>query len=193
MSNTTNREKAFINISNSIKIGKQFPDNIFSEDWDAFLFFDSDWIFDVNFVEIAKGLLLIENAQCICLNNLDASQSFYFEEATSATAYKEMLNGPTAGEGWIYGVDRFACVSNKGEWCIYCERRSEIAVIAIKKKELFKKYEIQLARIKALPIDAAIKLPLSYGFSERALSKEWQHELSKQYNLSFLKKCIKQG
>lgn len=177
-----NRQKAFFNSRTSISSEKRFPNNVFLEDWAAFLFFDSDWIFDVDFVERAKDLLSIENAQCICLNNLDEGQPFYFEKTTCKAAYQEILNGPKIGEGWLHGLDRFACMSNKGEWCFYCERRCEIAVIAVKKVEFLQKYEMQLSRLKALAIDEAIKLPLSYGFSEQALSKEWQCELSKQYH-----------
>jgi hypothetical protein len=46
---------------------------------------------------------------------------------------------------------------------------------------LVEKYKGVISQLKALPIDQAISIPLSYGFSDRVLSEEWRNELLRQY------------
>jgi hypothetical protein len=179
-------QKARANLSLAIDAGREFPKNVFSGNWGGFFFFDSDWIFDAPFVERARALLEIEGGNSACISNLDAvpsteRSSFFIDKEITGQAYASFLSGPNIEEGWIYGVDRFGCTSDVGQWCIYCERRNEIAVIAVRDSRAMEKYEAAIAQFKALPIDQAVAEPLSYGFSERALSAEWRGELLKQY------------
>jgi hypothetical protein len=179
-------QKALANLSRSLDASRRFPENVFSGKWGGFLFFDSDWIFEGPFVEVAKTLVEIEGGQCACISNLDEAagadrSSFFIDQKIAGQDFQSFLQGPRIGDGWIYGVDRFGCISDVGQWCIYCERRNEIAVIAVRESRAVEKCGAAIAQFKAMPIDQAIALPLSYGFSERALSAEWRTELLKQY------------
>lgn len=179
-------QKALANLSRALDASRRFPENVFLGKWGGFLFFDSDWIFEGPFVERAKALLEIEGGQCASISNFDEAagtdgSSFFIEQKTAGQDFQSFLQGPRIGEGWIYGVDRFGCTSDVGEWCIYCERRNEIAVIAVRESRAVEKCSAAIAQFKAMPIEQAIALPLSYGFSERALSADWRSEFLKQY------------
>lgn len=181
-------QKAVANLRRALNASRRFPGNVFSGDWRKFLFFDSDWIFDGQFVERVKELLEIEGSKCACICNLDepagADRSlFLIDHKSTGSNYSAFLKGPNIGDGWLYGVDRFGCASDIGLWCIYCERRSEIGVIANRDSGIFEKCRVPIAQFKALPIDQAIAQSLSYGFSEGGLSAEWRSELVKQYGV----------
>jgi hypothetical protein len=183
--NTAN-QKARVNLRLAIDASRQFPKNVFSGKWDGFLFFDSDWIFDAQFVERSNVLLEIEGGNSVCMSNLDVAPSterslFFIDKGITGQAYTSFLSEPNVEEGWIYGVDRFGCTSDVGQWCIYCERRNEIAVIAVRGNRAAEKYRPAIVQFKAQPIDQALAIPLSHGFSARALSAEWRGELLKQY------------
>jgi hypothetical protein len=186
MSDGTACERALANLSRLIDASLAFPKNVFRGGWGGFFFFDSDWIFEGPFVERAKALLKIEGGQCASLCNLDEPyaadrSSFFIHKNVGTEEFHSFLRGPRPGDGWIHRVDRFGCTSDLGQWCIYCERRNEIAVIAIREKTALANYRAVTAEFKAMPIGDAISLPLSYGFSSVALSVESRDELMKQY------------
>ncbi len=180
------RQKAFDHLSRAIQANCRFPSNVFSGTWSDFFFFDVDWIFDAQFVEKIIALSEVEGGQCACIVDLDVPlgserSSFFIDKEITGLIYQSFLNGPSVGDGWLHGVDRFGCISDIGEWCIYCEKGNEIAVIGIRGNSSVEKYKLVLTKFKSLPIEEAIAQPLSYGFSDRALSPEWRNELLKQY------------
>lgn len=165
---------------------RRFPQKIFLGTWKSYSFFDSDWIFSPEFVPWVKSLLQAEGGTRACIYDLDAMAmghspqplSFVIDKETCGGDYQLFLGGSSTDTGWLYTVDRFACTSDKGDWCIYCERRNEIAVIALRSDRIRR----LLPEVKAMPIEQALALPLSYGFSARALSPAWRKELLKEYN-----------
>jgi hypothetical protein len=75
---------------------------------------------------------------------LDAIQdtdgsSFLFDQGTTEEEHRTFLM-PTPGEGWLADVSRFGCSSDVGRWCIYVERRAEIAVIAFRDRGAVREY-----------------------------------------------------
>jgi hypothetical protein len=151
-------------------------------------FFDCDWIFSAEFIDKINLLLQIEGSRCACISNLDETwngidqRSFVIDQHTAEDDYLSVLQGGIGIEnGWIYEIGRFGCMTEVGQWCIYCERKSEIAVIGIRKGVSLNKYNPVISQFRALPIEEAIERPLTYGFSPRALSTEWRNELLKQY------------
>lgn len=180
------RQRAWANLNAAIDEHRRFPKNVFGGDWSVFFFFDSDWIFDAQFVQKARELLEIEDGKCVCITDLDAhhgleGSSFFIEKETIGSDFQSFLNDPSIENRWVSSVDRFGCTSDKSKWCIYCEKRNEIAVIAVRDNSAIEKYWAVVTQFKALPIDQAIVMPVSYGFSEQALSSEWRDEFLKQY------------
>ena len=180
--NTT--QAALANATSAIDASRHFPKNVFCGEWGSCFFFDSDRMFDPEFVEKIKALLEIESSMHACMSNLDKSSdeertSFFFNREMAGQTYQAFLAGPKAGDGWIYAVDRFGCASDAGQWCMYCERRNEMAVIVFRKDCSLERYKPVIAQLKALPIKEALDLPLTYGFGH--LSPEWYRDLIKHY------------
>jgi hypothetical protein len=65
---------------------------------------------------------------------------------------------------------------------MYCEPNNEIAVIGFRQAYAAARYSSAMARVHATRFEDAIREPpLSYGFSERALSREWREEFLREY------------
>ncbi|MGD0959770.1 MAG: hypothetical protein ABSB19_08190 [Methylomonas sp.] len=177
-------------LNNAIHIKYRFPVNVFTSSWNEFLFFDSDWIFEKEFIALTKNLIEIEGSVCAYIFNLDEMlahidmerSSFLINKETTEQWYQTFLQGANIGEGWIYGMDRFGIISDAAEWCIYSEKGNEIAVIAFHNHNFINKITSIIDMLGALPIKKAIDKPLSYGFTQRALSLEWRNQLLKAYS-----------
>jgi hypothetical protein len=179
---------AIANARALIAADRRFPRNVFVGDWADFFFFDSDWVFDVQFVQRVKDLLDAEEGTCACLLSLDSAAGgtgrerlFLIDQQTMPNAYQSLLSGDGPESGWVYDVARYGCTSDKGVWCIYCEQASEIGVVGFRRSSVLARYLPSIAEFHAARLDEAIKEPLSYGFSERALSVPWRRELLHEY------------
>ncbi|HNP34892.1 MAG TPA: hypothetical protein PKK10_03470 [Woeseiaceae bacterium] len=145
-------------------------------------------MFDAAFVGHVKALLEIEGATCACLANMDASvdddlrkSRFFIDRTTTPDSYQLLLRGTNPGVGWIYDIDRFGCSSEASEWCMYCERSSEIAIIAFRCDVSLERYVPVIKSFKAVHIAEALKQQLAYGFSSQALAAAWRSELLAEY------------
>lgn len=174
------------NVRGGVGVDRRFPHNIFVGDWGDFFFFDSDWMTESGFVEQVKAFLEIEGSLCACLCRLETEETnqsslFFVREQTTADEYRRLLAGNAPGQGWLDAMERLACASDGGEWCMYCEPNNEIAVVGFRHKDLSARYAAATRRFRAEPIDVAIKRPLSYGFSQAARSPEWRDQLLREY------------
>lgn len=175
------------NVHRAVNPERRFPRNIFQGDWIEFFFFDSDWMTDPDFVGHVKAFLDIERAECACLWRLDSEDAnepefFFVQTQTIPDDYRVLLAGATPGYGWVSAMERLACASDVGEWCMYCEPNNEIAVIGFRQADASARYSSAMARVHATRFeDATREPPLSYGFSERALSREWRNEFLREY------------
>jgi len=180
---------ALLGVDECLAPAVRFPRNVFVGPWGYYFFFDSDRIFESAFVNQVKMLLHIEGSSCACLVNLDASaetasshRRFFIDRSTAPNSYKDFIKGERPGQGWIHSIDRFGCASNLCQWAVYCERGSEIAVIAIRSQFAFDRYSLPLSGLKAVRIRDAVSKPISYGFSPEALSTEWRNVLIHEYD-----------
>lgn len=177
------------NVHRAVHPERRFPRNIFQNDWVEFFFFDSDWMTDPDFVGHVQAFLDIEEAECACLWRLDSEDvnepEFFFVQAqTIPDDYRTLLAGATPGYGWVSAMERVACASDVGEWCMYCEPNNEIAVIGFRPGVDTHRYSSAMERVRAIRFDAAIREPFhSHGFSPRALSPEWRDEFLRHYPL----------
>lgn len=179
---------ALENTRSLVRADRSFPGNVFVGPWHEFLFFDSDWIKDPEFVRTVQSLLRVEGATCACLLKLDSGtgledqvRQLFIQEETETGAYQRLLAGKGPEDGWVYDIARYCCASDKAEWCLYCEEASEIGVVAFREAEPFAMYGPAIAELHAVHLDDAIAGPVSYGLSERGLSPAWRTELRRQY------------
>jgi len=138
------------------------------------------------FVHDVKAFLEIEAGQCACVwkldtENADEPRAFFIREHTTDNEYQVLLAGQAPGFGWLDAMERLACASDTGEWCIYCEPNNEIAVIAFRHREASSRYSQALKRFRAVRIEEAAKESHSYGFSDSALSTQWREEFMREY------------
>jgi hypothetical protein len=131
---------ATANALSSIKREVYFPDNVFTQTWDDYLFFESYIVFDGNFIEAKDLLLEEEGSSCIALVNLGNApsdsdvepRSMFLDRSTTFSEYFSMLKGDGSSSNWLYLMDRYVCASDKGSWCVYCEKQNDVAVIAVR-------------------------------------------------------------
>jgi hypothetical protein len=110
--------------------------------------------------------------------------SIFLDKTTAGEAYTSLLRGPSAGSGWLYVMERYVCVSDVGDWCIYCQTDSELAVIAVRYKGVPDRFKSAIQQFNALPIRPAIEEPPCYGLSPERLSPEWRNKLLQEYSKS---------
>lgn len=175
------------NIARSLEMTYRFPRYVFRGAWNCF-FFDVDHIFAVEFIDLVKALLRIEAGVCASIVKLDPvceagniNHSFCIYNGVTGESFQHLLGGGQPGQGWLYDFGSFACSSDRAQWCIYGERRAEIAVIGIQADLPTTPYEPIMRRIKAVPIADAIREPLCHGFSPYALSPQWRDQFLREY------------
>lgn len=180
---------ALFNANNAIDVNKEFPDFVFSEDWHVFRFFQSDYIFSSDFVNIVKKLILIETSKVACLVNLDYSEQtlndtasvIYLNNSSDPIVYNSKLRGGGPTDGWLYGVDRYVCSTDFGRWCIYSEKANDIAVIGFKSHGSILEFDVPLNQISAKPLSNLIEGGRAPVPPFNILTLEWKKRLTDNY------------
>lgn len=178
--------KAFENIAVALDAKVRLPKRVFRDGWADFHLFNSDWIFEGEFVERVLSMLAIEGASCACLLNLDREASdneaqFMIHGRTTVEAFQARLRGTGLGDGWVYDIDRFGCTSNKGSWGIYCERPSELAVIGFRLSGSYQQYDAVLESLHAGRVASVATGRAAFELSDQVISGEWKDEIVRYY------------
>jgi hypothetical protein len=189
MDDPSARRQAFYNVISGLQLDKFLPANVFSGRWSNFLFFQSDRMFAVEFADVARDFLRTENSSVCCLLNLSETASLDFENASAiyldemvtGADYQARLRGDSPATGWLYSMDRYGCASNKGEWEIYCEKDSDIAVIGLHSDGGCNKFGSPIQKLRAAPIEALQGGELADLFPFSHMSPEWRRELFLNY------------
>lgn len=165
----------------------RLPRRVFRGSW-QFFFFDSDHVVDANFVEWIKSVIALERSGCACIVQLDQLTcssvppgTFIVDEDATAQHFRTVLKGVNH-DGWVYQMSRIGCCSNSGNWSVYCERESEIAILGFRESMVLAPFCSAITELGAKSIREAIDLPISYGYSSRALSPEWKSALIREYS-----------
>ena len=183
------RRRAFRNVVGSLKLDRLLPDKVFSGAWSDFLFFESDQMFAPEFAEAIGDFLRVENSGVCCLLNLSETDSSEFEKIAAifldgmvtGREYETLLRGGGPAVGWLYSMDRYGCASEIGEWCIYCEKNNDIAVVALRSDSGASKFESSLEKLHAKPIEAIRGGELAELFPFSELTSEWRAALIEHY------------
>lgn len=186
--NTHECLQASENLARTIDVENRFPNYVFRGTWDRFYLFGSDWIFEGAFMDKVSSLLGVEGSTCACLVNLDceiddASRMFLIDHGTTATTYQDLLRGTGPNDGWIYAMDRFACISDQGMWCIYCERQNELAVIGFRQGVSCERYKSVLESVHAGRVADVVAGRTDYELSAHVISREWRKQILRLYGV----------
>jgi len=182
------RLASFNNVISSIDIELMLPDKVFVEKYSVFRFFQSDRMFVSSFINIVQEILKLEESAVCCLINFSMTNAIEHNEAagifidatSKGDAYEAQLRlgGPAAG--WLFGVDRYGCASNKGEWSIYCEKQSDIAVIGLQDC-IHNRFASPLEKLHAETIDFLAQQGSAAPFPFNILTPEWKKGLIGNY------------
>jgi hypothetical protein len=183
------RQRAYENIVKTIDLTVHLPKQVFKKEWSNFLFFQSDWMFTKEFPRVIDEMLLIEKANVCCLLNLSLTPSMNFEEIAAIyigekitdDEYYSKLQADGPSNGWLYGVDTYACMSDAGEWCIYCERSNDVAVIGFRNDSESQKFRSSLDNLHAKPILDLIDGGVAPLIPFNRLVPEWSSALIQNY------------
>ena len=186
------QQQAFDNATQSLDFNSRLPDNVFIGHWDSFLFCESDRMFDREFVSILNLLLQLEKASVSCVINISETKVFNIDEAAlifideevTGNEYMQSLQAGGPANGWFYMVDRYACSSNIGEWCIYCEKDNDVAVIGLRKAAGIEKFKEPFRYLHASPITDLISKGSSSLYPFSHLIPAWREGLLKNYGIA---------
>ncbi|MDY0273467.1 MAG: hypothetical protein RBR37_13350 [Advenella sp.] len=142
--NESSCRKALLNARNAFDLDMNFPNNVFTQHWDHYLFFPSDRMFGKTLVKALPVFIRLEQANTVCLLNITQSSSLEFEGCAAlflnteitAKEYDYLISNDGAEVGWFYLMEDYICTSDVGSWCMYCEMTSDIAVLAISRAGL---------------------------------------------------------
>ncbi|QET05837.1 hypothetical protein FOB72_28175 [Cupriavidus pauculus] len=183
------RLAAFENVKKSINFDALLPEFVFSGAWRRFLFCESDRIFGKHFIDAVTELMCLEDGTVSCIVNLDATPvlefesvaAIYIDRVTTVDEYNEALRSGGPGNGWLYRVDRYVCVSDAGAWCIYCEKSNDVAVIALRDDAHYERFHGPLGQLWAKPIKELVEGGASALFPFDHLVPEWRKALLENY------------
>jgi hypothetical protein len=183
------QRRAFDNVVKALDFDRTLPDRVHVGPWSDFLFFPSDHVFAPDFPEVVRELLGVERAHVACLLNLDMTERFEFDsmaaifldEMISGVAYDDKLRDGGPASGWLYRVDRYVCASDVGDWCIYCEKSNDVAVIGLRDIGGIGKFETPLKRLWAKPINELIDGGSFPVFPFDQLVPAWRQRLVQNY------------
>ncbi|TCG09428.1 hypothetical protein BZM27_05610 [Paraburkholderia steynii] len=184
------RRQSYANAIAAYDSGKNFPEQVFHGNWQKFLFFQSDYLFSSEFVDTVHDVLQQERANTVCLLNLgrtnvddsESSASIYIDEEMNGESFMDRLVAGGPAGGWLFAVERYVCASDVGSWSIYCEKDSDIAVVALRASE-DDKLECCFRHVFAEPITKLLEqgAPPRFPFSD--LLPTWREGLLDNYGV----------
>jgi hypothetical protein len=184
------RRKAFDNSIDALRLYTTFPQNVFRESWAAFFFLESYMVFYSGFIAALYSLMDAEGSQSCCLINLggggtqqcyDNPPAIYLCKSIEPSQYMSLLRRGGANS-WSVLMDRYVCASDVGEWCIYCEKQNDVAVIAFRSEIGANKFAVPLEGLQATSIQFASQTPREGAFRFDKLTPAWRSSLVAQYS-----------
>jgi hypothetical protein len=186
---TSARFTAFRNLSYFIKTGVRLPARVLGPDWSTTRFLEADTVVSRSFVSAVHELLKIEQSVSCCLVNLTSTPDleyqkasyFFIERTTTEEEYITKLSEGGPALGWIFSMERYGCTSDKGEWCVYCERNNDVALISFRGSDAVRKYRSSMEMLRAESIETLIRVPALQRVPFNSLAPEWRSGLKENY------------
>jgi len=142
-------------------------------------------MFIPRFAPIIGDFLRSENGSLCCLLNLSKTKALEFERI-AAVFIDGLVTGKEydaqlRGDGWLFGMDRYGCASDVGEWCMYCEKDNDIAVVGLRNENSRSKFRSPLKELNAEPIESVNGGELAELFPFIHLTPQWRRGLIENY------------
>ena len=189
MVDRTIRERAVSNAVSFLKRETRFPRNVFIRRWYDYMFFDPYSMWQPGFIDFKNLLLTSECSSLLALVNLnrysetqqEVPSAIFLDERTGANDYISKLRGDGSPSNWLFLMDRYVCVSDKGNWCIYCEKENDIAVFATGEQlaSSLRAQASDLLQAESIKSLLSKKEDLLFGFKK--LIPKWKSTLIAEY------------
>lgn len=191
---------AFHKILEALDVSAQLPGQVFRGTWQAFRFFESDWLFVPEFAEALGDLMRREGSAVACMINVDPgvwcmhdpnwwirqeqpeSNVALLPVRMTPASYDDLLK--RKGEpicSWLVGRGSFAIASDRGEWCIYCQSY-DVAIIAFRHELAMGRSSAFLRRTSALSLEEHLALGGEGILGFDKLVPEWRRGLVENYS-----------
>jgi hypothetical protein len=186
--NNQAREAALNNVKESIDLGARLPSPVFVGQWAQFLFLDCYALFRPTFANLVRSVLRSETSQCCCVLNLSSLRAstfappdvFYFAADTTETEYAQCLR--QSRTGWVVMMDDYACASDVGDWCIYCEKANDVAVIGFRSGKASVLLHGELQELRAESIETLLARGQTAPIPFSRLTPTWRDGLVANYS-----------
>jgi hypothetical protein len=183
------RFAAFHNVGRFIKTEAFLPERVVGTEWTTTRFFEADTVVSKDFVSAVHEFVKIEQSESCCLVNLtrthvpeyQKASSLFIERTTTEEEYSAKLREGGPASGWIFWMDRYGCASDKGEWCLYCERNNDVALISFRGPDAARKYHSPLKILRAEPIESLLRVPELQVVPFISLTPGWRSGLKENY------------
>lgn len=186
--NTISKLAALENLVCGIDLTAHLPGQVFRGIWSDFWFMESDQLFSMDTMNGIIGLLSEDIPDYCCILNLseveiDASTNpiYMVKRSTSTSEFNSRLYSRGIPDAWIYGRDRFGFSSSTGQWCIYCERENDVAVIAFRDIAGSLKYASALSNFHAEQLLGMLAKGATGPVPFNALTPQWRKQLVENY------------
>lgn len=189
MINEDSARKAFLNAKNAFDPDRCFPNYVFTKPWDTFLFFPSDWMFMKEFANEVSTIITLEKANTACLLNISrldpleikSHAAIFIDRETTADEYLNLLREEEGSEiAWLYLMEKYILTSDVGSWCMYCEKLSDIAILAITNTAL-RELRPAIEKMGPFTFEDACSSGQDGVFPFNDMSQEWFDGLYKNY------------
>lgn len=181
--------RAVENAREAIDSRKRLPEVVFAQKWRSFFFCESDRVFASEFACVLRQLLRDEGAHVASFVSIDKQALeqdhvrlgvAYLRNTISESTYLDMLRdgGPDCR---LFSNERYVLASDVGEWCIYCEKSNDIAVIGFSNQQFTSKHTAAMQLLWAKPIkDLLLREQTLFPFS--GLTPAWRQGLLTNYD-----------
>jgi hypothetical protein len=183
------RSAAFNNVVASIDVMAVLPQQIFLGKMTNCLFFESDRVFAASFAKIVGDLMLAERATSCCLLRIPqtnviesgTTNAIFLDAGAKTGEYESQLRSGGPATGWLFSMGRYACASDEGEWCIYCERHNDVAVIGLRSHAATEKFTMPLRKLHASAIENLVRSNSFASVPFNRLTERWRNALVENY------------
>jgi hypothetical protein len=161
---TSDQLAALSNLLVRFDLTASFPEMVFRGKWSDFLFFESQFMFDLEFYKLIQHLLSSDDSESCCMADMHALRTereilknIVFLEGLddSTTLQKIALMG--GNQPWLTSMSDFAWAPSSGDWCIYSLRTDLLSVIAFKREDYRQHYSAALELLSFKPAAAFVE------------------------------------
>lgn len=168
---------------------KRLPDQLFKGHSLKYLFFDVDIVFNEIFFEILNKILNRSEFEKLYILRVDYvsidphgnDYCMFFGSLNSGNDYESFLMRDLHPSAWFFSFGRYFVSSLESEWCIYCERNNDFAILGGNPESKDNSYKNLSLSLNGENIRDILNMEKPY-FPFDDLPPEWREGFLKHYS-----------